>query len=77
MPFGNGKLFLPVEVPEELMTCLQDEPKALAFFKTLTEDEQSNYIKWIYSARTDQTKVERMADCIDCLSRSRKYYEKD
>src|SRR5690606_8662093 len=41
----------PLEVPEEMMLCLKDEPKALKFFQSLTEAEQKHYIDWIYSAK--------------------------
>lgn len=100
MPFGNGKLFLPVkaeirkkikkqagdhvhvilypdneplEVPDELLLCLQDDPEALQFFNSLNESEQHNYIKWIYSAKTDQTKVDRMAKTLIRLSKHLKF----
>lgn len=100
MPFGNGKLFLPIkaeirkkikkqagdhvhvilypdneplEVPDELLLCLQDDPEALQFFNSLNESEQHNYIKWIYSAKTDQTKVDRMAKTLIRLSKHLKF----
>ncbi|WP_165023870.1 YdeI/OmpD-associated family protein [Dysgonomonas sp. ZJ279] len=100
MPFGNGKLFLPVkaeirkkikkqagdyvhvilyldneplEVPEELLLCLRDEPEAFQFFNSLSESEQHNYIKWIYSAKTDQTKVDRIAKTLVRLSKRQKF----
>ncbi|WP_165045175.1 YdeI/OmpD-associated family protein [Dysgonomonas sp. ZJ709] len=100
MPFGNGKLFLPVkaeirkkikkqagdyvhvilypdneplEVPEELLLCLRDEPEAFQFFNSLSEGEQHNYIKWIYSAKTDQTKVDRIAKTLIRLSKRQKF----
>ena len=63
----------PVEVPEELLLCLQDDAEALEFFNSLNESEQSNYIKWICSAKTEQTKVERMAKTLARLSKHQKY----
>ncbi len=100
MPFGEGKLFLPVkaeirktikksegdyihvilyldneptEVPEEMLLCLQEEPAAQHFFNSLTDEEKNNYIKWIYSAKTEETKVERLADTINRLLKGLKY----
>jgi hypothetical protein len=67
----------PLEVPEELLLCLQEEPEALQFFNSLSESEQLNYVKWIYSAKTDQTKVDRMAKTLDRLTKNQKYYDKD
>lgn len=57
----------PLEIPEELMLCLKDEPKALRFFQSLSESEQKYYIDWIYSAKKEDTKVERMANAINRL----------
>jgi hypothetical protein len=67
----------PLEVPEELLLCLQEEPEALQFFNSLSESEQLNYVKWIYSAKTDQTKVDRIAKTLDRLTKNQKYYDKD
>ena len=67
----------PSEVPEELLLCLQDEPEALRFFNSLNENEQHNYIKWIYSAKTDRAKVDRIAKTLDRLVKKQKYYEKE
>jgi len=67
----------PLEVPEELLLCLQDEPEALQFFNSLNEDEQHNYVKWIYSTKTDQAKVDRIAKTLDRLLKKQKYYDKD
>ena len=67
----------PLEIPEELLTCLQDDTEALKFFNSLNENEQYNYVKWIYSAKTDQTKVDRIAKTLDRLVKNKKYYDKD
>ena len=67
----------PLEVPEELLLCLQEEPEALQFFNSLSESEQHNYVKWIYSAKTDQTKVDRIAKTLGRLTKKQKYYDKD
>ncbi len=67
----------PLAIPEELLLCLQEEPEALQFFKSLNENEQLNYIKWIYSAKTDHTKVDRIAQTLNRLVKKLKYYDKD
>jgi len=67
----------PLEVPEELLLCLQEDAEALQFFNSLSESEQHNYVKWIFSAKTDQTKVERIAKTLDRLSKNQKFYDKD
>ncbi len=57
----------PLKMPKEMLVCLQDEPKALTFFNSLSESEQNFYIQWVYSAKKDETKVERLAKTIDKL----------
>ena len=63
----------PIEIPEELLLCLQDDTEALQFFNSLNENEQYNYVKWIYSAKTDQTKVNRIAETLNRLSKHQKF----
>ncbi len=67
----------PLEIPEELLLCLQDDTGALHFFNSLSESEQHNYVKWIYAAKTDQTKVDRIAKTLDRLAKNQKFYDKD
>jgi hypothetical protein len=67
----------PLELPEELLLCLQEDDEALQFFNSLNENEQYNYVKWIYSAKTDQTKVDRIAKTLDRLKNNQKYYDKN
>lgn len=63
----------PIEIPEEFLLCLQDDTIALQFFKSLKENEQHNYIKWIYSAKTDETKIDRIAKTLVSLSKHQKF----
>jgi hypothetical protein len=60
---------LPVEIPEELNDCLRDEPRAFLTFLLCTEGEKKAFIEWIYSAKTDETKVKRIAGTIEKLIR--------
>lgn len=57
----------PTEIPEELKLCLIDEPNAYETFLGYTHGEQKALIEWIYSAKTDTTKVGRIAKIIDKL----------
>lgn len=63
----------PQQAPQEMLDCLADEPKALKFFHSLNESEQKEYINWIYSARKEETKIERMAEAVTLLSKRKKY----
>ena len=67
----------PLEVPEELLLCLQDDAEALQFFNSLNESEHHSYVKWIYSAKTEQTKVDRIAKTIIKLSKHQKFADKE
>jgi hypothetical protein len=64
-----------VEIPEELLLCLQDEPKANAFFYKLTQSEQMHYIKWIFSAKRIETRANRLATAINKMEKGQKMYE--
>ena len=66
----------PLDVPEELLLCLQDDTEALHFFNSLNESEQHNYVKWIYSAKTEQTKVDRIAKTLIRLSKNQKFADR-
>lgn len=65
----------PLETPDELLLCLEEEPKALAFFQSLTESEKKYYIDWIYSAKADETKINRIIKTIDRLAKGMKMYD--
>ena len=65
----------PIEIPGELLECLRDEPKAHTFFFKLTDAQQKQYIDWIYSAKTETTRVDRIANTIDRLCKRLKPYE--
>jgi len=64
-----------IEIPHEFLICLEDEPAAKQFFFKLSESEQLYYIKWIYTAKQEETKIKRMAASIIKLSKRRKFYE--
>jgi hypothetical protein len=65
----------PLEVPEELQLCLEDEPPALLFFNSLSESERKYYIQWIYSAKKEETKVNRLTKTINRLLQGKKMYD--
>ncbi len=51
----------PLPQSEDLLVCLEDEPKALAYFNKLPVSHQNYYSKWIESAKTIETKTKRIA----------------
>lgn len=60
---------------EDFLACLEDEPKAFAFFKTLPGSHQKYFSKWIDSAKTDATKAKRIAKAVNALARKMGYAE--
>ncbi len=64
---------LPVEIPEELQHCLLDEPTAFSTFLSYTVSEQKAFIEWIYSAKKEETKIERIAATIGKLLKRQKF----
>jgi hypothetical protein len=66
----------PQEVPEELLLCLQDEPLAHQTFLSYTAGEQKAFVDWIYSAKTEETKVERIVQTINKLLNHKKLNDK-
>lgn len=59
----------PVQVPTEFELCLMDEPEAWKHFHNFPEQEQKKYINWIYSVKTEELKVERMAKAINKIQK--------
>ncbi|HZX73196.1 MAG TPA: YdeI/OmpD-associated family protein [Cyclobacteriaceae bacterium] len=66
----------PLQVPKEMLLCLKDEPSALKFFKSLSESEQKFYIQWIYSAKKEETKIDRLAKTVNRLAGGLKLYDR-
>ncbi|KOY87927.1 hypothetical protein AD998_18885 [bacterium 336/3] len=65
----------PTEIPEELKECLILEPNAYEKFLECSNSEQKAFIEWVYSAKTDKTKVERIAKMIDMVLSGEKMYK--
>ncbi len=62
-----------LEIPAELLACLQDDPVAHQTFLSYTEGQQKEFLDWIASAKTDKTKVERIAATLDKLAKGKKF----
>jgi len=58
---------LPHVNRDDFMTCLHDDPVACQNFMNKPEAEQKAFIEWIYSAKNDDMKVERMAEILNKL----------
>ena len=77
---GTLKVSLELDKSERLLSadfvsCLEDEPKAFNFFKSLTKSHQHYFSSWIESAKTDSTKIKRISQSVIALSQGLGYPE--
>lgn len=62
----------PIEIPEEFLDCLKTDPIAFEIFSSYTDGQKKEFIDWIYSAKTESTKVERIAETLNKLVKQEK-----
>jgi hypothetical protein len=60
---------------KDFMECLADDPSANEFFKTLTGSHQRYFSKWIDDAKTEPTKIKRIAMAVNALAKKWGYPE--
>lgn len=65
----------PVKLSEELLDCLNEEPKAFQHFNKLPPSHQKYYSRWIQSAKTYETRAKRIASAINALMKGYNYGE--
>ena len=53
---------------EELMICLEDEPKALQYFQSLPKGHQRYFSSWVESAKTEATRTRRISQAVNALA---------
>ena len=64
------------EIPEEIIECFKNESKIIyETFTSFTEGEQKTYVDWIYEAKTDETKAERIVKMMEKLQQKSKYHD--
>jgi len=59
----------------DFIECLKDEPAADNYFRSLTGSHQRYFSKWIDSAKTDATKIKRIAMAVNALAKGWGYPE--
>jgi len=64
----------PLIVPEELLLCMGYEDGILEKFENYTNGQKKAFIDWINSAKTEQTRVDRIAKTIAMVQNSEKFY---
>ena len=58
----------PVKVPAYFLAALKKKRKALAAFKAFPPSHKREYVEWIDSARTDETRQRRMATALEWIA---------
>lgn len=58
----------PLAIPGEIREVLSEEPRAWDAFQQWTSGEQKKYIDWIYGAKTEATKVNRIVKLLEKLA---------
>jgi len=64
-----------VEMPPDLLQCLEDEPEAGSYFESLTKSHRNYFANWINSAKTEVTRTRRIADTVNALVAKMDYGE--
>lgn len=62
----------PLQVPEEFTICLKDDPLAWQHFQQFSEQEKKKYTDWIYGVKTEDLKIERMAQAVNKIAMGEK-----
>ncbi len=57
----------PIEIPTEFLDCLRTDPIAHEMFSSYTDGRKKEFIDWIYSAKTESKKIERIAETLNKL----------
>ena len=66
-----------LEIPSEIIACFKNESKRIYdTFLNFSEGEQKAYLDWIYNAKTDETKSNRILKMIIRLEKKLKFYDK-
>lgn len=64
----------PLIIPEDLLLCMRYEDGLLEKFKIYTDGQKKAFIDWINSAKTEQTKIDRIAKTITMIQNGEKFY---
>lgn len=66
---------MPAEIPEELILCMKYEEGILEKFGMYSDAEKKAFINWVYSAKTEQTKADRIAKTILMVQTGKSFYK--
>ena len=64
----------PLIIPEDILLCMRYEDGVLEKLQTYTDGQKKAFIDWINSAKTKQTRVDRIAKTIMMVQNGEKFY---
>ena len=67
----------PLEIPDELMVCFNDDPDAYTAFLNYSPGQQKVFIDWINAAKRTDTKVDRIVKTLNKIAAGKKLYDPD
>ena len=67
----------PVQIPDELKACLENEPRAYKIFLSYTDGEQMAFINWVYEAKKEETRAQRIVTMLRLLDKGLKLHERN
>jgi len=62
-----------IEMPDDLKECFDFEPEAFDFYNSLPKSHREYFIKWINSAKTNETRAKRIVNTINAMLRKWTY----
>lgn len=62
-----------VDVPADLQDCFDFDPEAQTQFNSLVMSHRNYFIKWIESAKTDETRAKRVVNTVNAMLRKWDY----
>jgi hypothetical protein len=62
-----------IEVPDDLQECFDFEPEAYEFFNSLAKSHREYFIKWIDSAKTNETRAKRIINTVNAMLKKWNY----
>lgn len=66
-----------VEIPEDFLNLLHEDPGMLEFFSGLSYTHRKEYVRWIVKARKEETRLRRLARAIEMLRKKVKTPDQD
>jgi len=65
----------PLIMPHELLICMEDEKDVLKKFESYSDGQKKAFIDWINSAKSQETKANRIARTIMMVQNDEKFYK--